>query len=407
MRKARALHAVTGLPAFAETTCCFVSEQASRPASETIYSMGDAVDELIMRLRPNSPPDREVLFSSAAAFVDGNVTLVGGGSCSMPLGMCEARHATIATSTALDDLFVKVATQRDLRFVGTDAFDDFYELQGLKTSGKTKRNTGGSLLLKEKILREAEVLDASILKVSSFLNHQVDVELMEACGAELAERLEETQPTKVLTVEATGLLPGMFVGKALQLPVVFARKSRQIGVSDSYQTSFKSSIKSQPQDLYVSTEYLNPGDRVIIIDDFLAGGTTADALIRLCRMAGVIVVGGGFLIEKLNDAGRAFLSGYQVPLESLALVDINPSGQVRVLDADEPRTKAQQQQEELDRLLDVQQQQDELGSLIDENGRINLDFTVDSTPTEEMVKAAAAEEEEEVKAEANADIGEE
>ena len=124
-------------------------------------------------------------------------------------------------------------------------------------------------------------------------------------------------------------------------------------------------------------------------------------------MAGVIVVGGGFLIEKLNDAGRAFLSGYQVPLESLALVDINPSGQVRVLDADEPRTKAQQQQEELDLLLDVQQQQDELGSLIDENGRINLDFTVDSAPTEEMVKAAAAEEEEEVKAEANADIGEE
>ena len=70
---------------------------------------------------------------------------------------------------------------------------------------------------------------------------------MEACGEELAERLEETQPTKVLTVEATGLLPGMFVGKALQLPVVFARKSRQIGVSDSYQTSFKSSTRSTAQ----------------------------------------------------------------------------------------------------------------------------------------------------------------
>ena len=144
-----------------------------------------------------------------------------------------------------------------------------------------------------------------------------------------------TNVLQVLTVEATGLLPGMFVAKALQLPVVFARKSRQIGVSDSYQTSFKSSTRSTAQDLYVSTEvrrhaisicslssttrmigcisqYLNPGDRVVIIDDFLAGGTTADALIRLCRMAGASVVGGGFLIEKINDAGRAFLSGYQV-----------------------------------------------------------------------------------------------
>ena len=156
---------------------------------------------------------------------------------------------------------------------------------------------------------------------------------------------------QVLTVEATGLLPAMFVGKALQLPVVFARKSRQMGVADSYQTSYKPSTKSSIQDIFVSTEvpstrgapakpqppsttppppngsarcsaalvplvvlafqYLNPGDRCLIIDDFLAGGTTADALIRLCRMAGASVVGGGFLIEKTNDAGRAFLSGYQ------------------------------------------------------------------------------------------------
>ena len=123
-------------------------------------------------------------------------------------------------------------------------------------------------------------------------------------------------------MEATGLLPGVFVAKALQLPIVFARKSRQIGISDSYQTSYKSVTSSKQTDLYVSTEYLTPGDRVIIIDDFLAGGTTADALVRVCKMAGATVVGGGFLIEKLNDAGRAFMSGYQIPLESLAIVEI-------------------------------------------------------------------------------------
>jgi xanthine phosphoribosyltransferase len=191
----------------------------------------------------------------------------------------------------------------------------------------------------------------------------VDVALMEACGEELAERLEECQPTKVLTVEATGLLPGMFVGKALELPVVFARKSRQIGVSDSYQTSFKSSTKASSQDIYVSTEYLNPGDRVLIIDDFLAGGTTADALIRVCRMAGATVVGGGFLIEKATDAGRAYLSGYEIPLESLAVVDISPEGSIRILEEEVDETELQQQQDELDRLLDSA-------------GRINLDFTV-------------------------------
>ena len=381
LRKARRLHAATGLPALAETTCCHVAGLSTKPPSETQYIMGDSVMELILRMRPGSPPERECVFTSAGAYVDGETTIIGQGVCNMPLAVAEARHATIATSTALDDLFVKVAEEKGLKFVGTDAFDDFYELQQLKKGGKLQRNTGGSSLLKQRIMREAEVLDASILKVSSFINHMVDVELMEACGEELAERLEETQATKVLTVEATGLLPGMFVGKALQLPVVFARKSRQIGVSDSYQTSFKSSTKASVQDLYVSTEvrillfvcwcvsalrffltllaclvcvcaqYLNPGDRVIIIDDFLAGGTTADALIRLCRMAGAIVVGGGFLIEKLTDAGRAFLSGYQVPLESLALVDIKENGAIQIVEEEESPSEIQAQQAELDRLL--------------------------------------------------------
>jgi len=333
LRKAQALHAATGMPALAETTCCHVSDQGSKPPSETIYNVDDTVDELILRMRPSSAPEREVLFTSAGAYVDADATVVGTGVCSMPLGVAEARHATIATSTALDDLFVKVAEAKGLKFVGSSDFEDFYQLQEVKKGGKLRRKKGGSLLLQQKILREAEVLDASILKVSSFLNHMVDVELMEACGEELAERLEDTQATKVLTVEATGLLPGMFVGKALQLPVVFARKSRQIGVSDSYQTSFKSSTRSTAQDLYVSTEYLNPGDRVLIIDDFLAGGTTADALIRLCRMAGATVVGGGVLIEKINDAGRAFLSGYEIKFESLAVVEIKPSGQVECGDS--------------------------------------------------------------------------
>jgi len=238
MRKAMALHAATGLPAIAEATCCHVAAFGAKPPSETLFRMDDTVSDLIARMRPASPLEREVVFSSAAVYADANGTVIGEGGCSMPLEFAALEHATIAISTALDDLFVNVCEGKDLKFVGTDAFEDFYKLQQLKQGGKlAKKKGGGSLLLKEKILREATVLDASILKVSSFLNHMVDVQLMEACGQELAERLEEMQPTKVLTVEATGLLPGMFVGKALQLPVVFARKSRQIGVRDTYQVS--------------------------------------------------------------------------------------------------------------------------------------------------------------------------
>ena len=185
--------------------------------------------------------------------------------------------------------------------------------------------------------------------MSSFLNHMVDVELMEACGDELAERLQGTHPTKILTVETTGLLPAVFISKALGIPLVFARKSRQIGVSDSYQASYRSLTKATSQDLYVSTEYLNPGDRILLVDDFLAGGATADAMVRLCRMANAKVVGGGFLIEKLNDVGRAFLSGYQIPLEALCAVSID-NGNIVIAEDDTAPSRGDSLRGKLDAL---------------------------------------------------------
>ena len=165
LRKARALHAATGLPALAETTCCHVGGLGSKPPSETLYKMDDTVSELITRMRPGNAPEREVIFSSGAAYVDGNTTCVGEGGTSFPLGLAGLHHSTIATSTALDDLFVIAAEKLGLKFVGTDAFEDFYKLQTFKKDGALAFNTGGSTLLKEKIMREATVLDASILKV--------------------------------------------------------------------------------------------------------------------------------------------------------------------------------------------------------------------------------------------------
>lgn len=108
LRKARALHAATGLPALAETTCCHVAGEATKPPSETIYRIDGTVDDLLARMRPNSAPDREAVFTSAGAYVDDGIECIGEGVCIMPLAVAEARHATIATSTALDELFVKV-----------------------------------------------------------------------------------------------------------------------------------------------------------------------------------------------------------------------------------------------------------------------------------------------------------
>lgn len=317
--KARTVFEATGLPAIAESRCVYVDASGNKPASEVLVDASDeAVGALLERSRRSSDKERPVVYCAATAFCraesDDNCDWLDGcGEMQMPITFASAEHSTVALSVAHDELFVQVSEGLGLPFVGTmGAFDDFYDQQLLKGSGKLRKKTAGGALLKQKLLREATLLDTDIIKVSSFLNHMVDVELMEACGEELAERLEETSPTKVLTVEATGLLPAVFVGKALGLPVIFARKSRQIGVSDSYQASYKSHMLSSTTDIYVSTEYLVPGDRVLIIDDFLAGGRTADAMIRICRMANANVVGGGFLIEKRRDAGRAFLSGYEV-----------------------------------------------------------------------------------------------
>lgn len=161
---------------------------------------------------------------------------------------------------------------------------------------------------------------------------QVDVNLIEACGEELAVRLERTMPNKILTVEATGLIPAIFVARYLQVPVVFARKQRPLTISDAYTVSYRSATKGTMAELIVSEEYLCAGDRVLLIDDFLAGGSTAEALFKLIKMANAKVVGVGVLIEKLEGSGRAFLSGYEVPVQSLVKVRGLESGRVDVID---------------------------------------------------------------------------
>ena len=175
--------------------------------------------------------------------------------------------------------------------------------------------------LKERILREGKNLGNGILKVDGFINHQVDPELMEACGRELARRFQDVGATKVLTAEISGIAPALATAMYLGLPVVYARKSKPVTMPDQvYLTLSPSHTKGRMVELIVSPEYLAGGERVLIIDDFLASGATIQGLARLAQTAGAMIVGVGALVEKTFEGGRAALANLGVPIEALARI---------------------------------------------------------------------------------------
>jgi len=175
--------------------------------------------------------------------------------------------------------------------------------------------------LQERILREGKNLGNGILKVDGFINHQVDPALMDACGKELALRFKDVGATKVLTAEISGIAPAVTTALHLELPVVYARKHKPITMPDQViLTLSPSHTKGRMVELIVSPEYLGHGERVLIIDDFLATGATILGLVRLAQTAGSTLVGIGALIEKTFEGGRAALSHLGVPIESLAQI---------------------------------------------------------------------------------------
>lgn len=175
--------------------------------------------------------------------------------------------------------------------------------------------------LKQRILQEGKNLGNGILKVDGFINHQVDPKLMDACGREFARIFKDIDATKVLTAEISGIAPAVTTALHLELPVVYARKHKPITMPDQvYLTLSPSHTKGRMVELIVSPEYLAGGERVLIIDDFLASGATIQGLARLAESAGAIIVGIGVLVEKTFEGGRARLSSLGVPIEALACI---------------------------------------------------------------------------------------
>ncbi len=190
--------------------------------------------------------------------------------------------------------------------------------------------------LKDRILREGRNLGQGILKVDSFLNHQIDPGLMTRLGQELARRLAHTQPTKILTAETSGIAPALATAQALGIPVVFARKSPPLTMDYTIvKETARSRTHAKLVELMVSTEYLTPQDRVLIVDDFLATAQTIIALARLTAKVNAELVGIGTVVEKSFELGRQNLRDVvHVPIVSLAVIANMDDGKIIFEDAD-------------------------------------------------------------------------
>jgi len=173
----------------------------------------------------------------------------------------------------------------------------------------------------ERIQLEGKNLGNGILKVDGFINHQVDPELMHNCGKEFAKRFKDIGATKILTAEISGIAPAVMTGLHMNLPVVYARKHKPITMPDQVLLTLSPShTKGRMVELIVSPEYLAGGERVLIIDDFLASGATILGLARLAKSAGAVLVGIGALVEKSFEGGRQALAHLGIPIESLACI---------------------------------------------------------------------------------------
>jgi len=175
--------------------------------------------------------------------------------------------------------------------------------------------------LVERIKKEGQNLGGGILKVDGFINHQVDPQLMDVCGQDFAGRFRHIGANKILTAEISGIAPALAAARYLELPVVYARKRKPVTMPDQVLlTLAPSHTKGRTVELIISPEYLGKGDRVLIIDDFLASGETILGLIRLTQVAGAEIIGIGVLIEKQFEDGRKKLEKLGIPIESLAII---------------------------------------------------------------------------------------
>ena len=176
--------------------------------------------------------------------------------------------------------------------------------------------------LEERIARDGIVKEGNVLKVDSFLNHQMDIRLFDEIGAECKRRFADSNINKILTIEASGIGIACIVARHFDVPVVFAKKSKSINIEgEVYVAEVESFTHKCKNNVIVSKKFLNPEDRVLIIDDFLANGCALQGLISIVNESGATVEGIGIAIEKGFQPGGRIIRNLGYHLESLAIVD--------------------------------------------------------------------------------------
>ena len=177
-------------------------------------------------------------------------------------------------------------------------------------------------LLKDRIRKDGKIKEGNVLKVDSFLNHQMDVKLFQEIGKEFKRRFEGEEITKILTIEASGIGIACVAAEVFDVPVVFAKKTQTKNIAGAvYTTKVESFTHGRVYDIIVSREFLGKGDKVLLIDDFLANGKALEGLAELVKKSGAELVGAGVVIEKGFQVGGDIIRSKGIHLESLAIVE--------------------------------------------------------------------------------------
>ena len=184
-------------------------------------------------------------------------------------------------------------------------------------------------LLEDRIRSDGEVLPGNVLKINSFLNHQVDPELMKKVGEEFSHLFKDSGITKVLTCEASGIAPGVMTAYELHVPLVFARKKKPATLNDAvYWADVYSYTKKVTNQICVEQKFLHKDDHLLIIDDFLANGEAVKGMINIANQAGAEVAGVGIVVAKTFQGGSKWIKNHGYHLEALAEIDSLANNQV-------------------------------------------------------------------------------
>ena len=315
--KARAVFAATGLPVIADRTSFQVmpvnaeetrglAKNTAKYKLNTCYyfdDIGPHVVEITEILKGLSEVDRGTEFETCLCYYDGEIELFTHGCCEADLIFSDISNAFVSFSHASQLMSEQLSFLLDLKYK---------EWRNAHVEEKLRGRGSGSVNLAKAVLKDGKVLQNDIVDLSSFMDSFVDVNLMDECALELSKIFESARPiTKVLTVATTGLVLGLPLAKYLQVPLVYARKSRSATMSECYTAG----------SLLVSKSHLTSSDRVLVVDDFLSSGDIQETLLRIVSESGATCVGIGILVEKVFKNARKSLSGYDLRIESLCKIE--------------------------------------------------------------------------------------